>query len=130
MESKTGLSPSQISFKKGKSMVIAIKKVIACTKRGSQIRKSRGVCVLVTMKVKKAINSASLPKIIEALIKMRTSNYLVEIVKSYPKGKSITGLEPGISVVEHHVRRDPKHLLALQSHFIRIIVTRQKWKLK
>ena len=89
LEEGVGLSPNQFGFRKGKCTIDAMKEVVNCRQKGTRLRNTRGFCVLVTLDIRNAFNSASWTKIIKAMSDKGISPYLVEIIKSYLKGRYI-----------------------------------------
>jgi len=77
-------SDKQYGFRKGRSTVHAIKKVLEIGKQAArgayQVRK---ICCLITLDIKNAFNSAPWRKIAKALKKRNTPPYLIRIIKSY-----------------------------------------------
>lgn len=80
----TGLADNQYGFRKGRSTIDAISKVmevVAEVGRGT-IRKWQ-LCVLITLGVANAFNSASWRAIIKAMITKRIPEYLINVIKNY-----------------------------------------------
>lgn len=79
-----GLSDEQFGFRKGRSAIEAIKKVIEVTDKARQ-QKIRGnrFCAVTTIDVRNAFNSASWMEIAKALHVMRVPDYLCRMLKSY-----------------------------------------------
>ncbi|CAB0042922.1 unnamed protein product [Trichogramma brassicae] len=86
-EGPAGLTDSQFGFRKGRSTIDAIQKVLSIAKAAiSGKRYHRGTkkyCVIVTLDVKNAFNSARLNHILSALEKMGVPPYLRRIIASY-----------------------------------------------
>ncbi|CAB0030715.1 unnamed protein product [Trichogramma brassicae] len=82
-----GLADSQFGFRKGRSTIDAIQKVLSIAKAAiSGKRYHRGTkkyCVIVTLDVKNAFNSARWNHILSALEKMGVPHYLRRIIASY-----------------------------------------------
>lgn len=83
-ESEHGLAARQFGFRKGRSTVDAIRKVVEKADEARR-KKRRGnrCCAIVTIDVKNAFNSASWAAIAAALHKMKVPDYLCMILKSY-----------------------------------------------
>lgn len=92
LEEKTLISDQQYGFRAGKSTVQAIQAVIDTAKKemGKPSRK-RNLCIVVTIDIKNAFNSASWKVIIEEMERMRISQYLIELLKSYLSDRKIVG---------------------------------------
>ncbi|CAB0038178.1 unnamed protein product [Trichogramma brassicae] len=86
-EGPAGLADSQFGFRKGRSTIDAIQKVLSIAKAAiSGKRYHRGTkkyCVIVTLDVKNAFNSARWNHILSALEKMGVPPYLRRIIASY-----------------------------------------------
>lgn len=82
-----GLSKTQYGFRKQMSTIDAIQMVVKIARNaieGSSWRKgSKEYCVLVTLDVKNAFNTANWENIVNALVRLNTPAYLVEIIKDY-----------------------------------------------
>ncbi|KAI5718795.1 hypothetical protein M8J76_000447 [Diaphorina citri] len=96
IEDKHLLSDLQYGFRAGRSTVHAIKvvKEIACRelkKRGDC--RNRRFCLLITLDISNAFNSANWAIISTALTKKGISNYLVRMVESYLSEREIVGEE-------------------------------------
>lgn len=82
--SQTGLSDNQYGFREGKSTVDAISRVMReVTDAAAGPIYRRELCVLVTLDVANAFNSASWAIIITALEKKKVPNYLIEVLRDY-----------------------------------------------
>lgn len=84
LEEYGGLSDRQFGFRKGKSTVDAIARVMELVESVSSgpLRK-REICALVTLDVANAFNSADWTRISEALVRRHVPKYLVQIIHSY-----------------------------------------------
>lgn len=83
-ESEHGLAARQFGFRKGRSTVDAIRKVVEkADKARRKKRRGNRCCAVVTIDVKNAFNSASWTAIAAALHKMKVPDYLCMIMKSY-----------------------------------------------
>lgn len=79
-----GLSPRQYGFRKGRSTVDAITRVIeAASKVKNGTRQSKGFCALITVDIANAFNTVMWSKIIEALKTRKTPEYLLRMIDSY-----------------------------------------------
>ncbi|KAL1446824.1 hypothetical protein WDU94_015654 [Cyamophila willieti] len=92
MEEKQALSEHQFGFRKGKSTVDAVRIVKELTskelsKRGDS--KSRKMCILTTLDIKNAFNSANWEKVIKALETKGISNYLIKMMEAYLNEREI-----------------------------------------
>lgn len=88
VESQGGLSERQYGFRKGISTIDAIKRVADVAdkaKGGSQ--KTKGYCVLVTLDISNAFNTARWDKIINALRARHTPEYLMRVIYDYLKDR-------------------------------------------
>lgn len=85
-----GLSPHQFGFRRGKSTTDAISEVQRIVRNASTtpLRK-RELCVLVTLDVANAFNTASWEAIDRALIKKKVPGYLVRVIRSYLSDRSL-----------------------------------------
>lgn len=84
VELANGLSDYQFGFRKGKSTVDAIKLLVETA--GQTINKRRCLndyCVVVTLDVKNAFNSANWAKIIQALQNLNVPQYLLSVIQDY-----------------------------------------------
>ena len=86
-EGPAGLADSQYGFRKGRSTIDAIQKVLSTAKSAvSGKRWHRGTkeyCAIITLDVKNAFNSARWKNIFTALSQMRVPAYLLRIISSY-----------------------------------------------
>jgi len=94
------LSDSQHGFRRSRSTTGAIEEVIGTAqKAGRGPVQNRDLCVLVTLDVKNAFNSAPWRLIDEALRRNAVPNYLVKILRSYMEDRElIINPETSISV--------------------------------
>lgn len=83
-ETKGALHDRQYAYRKGRSTISAIQKVLETPE---QIRikayKNREFCVMITIDIKNAFNSAPWQGIVDQLKKQNISQYLIEITKDY-----------------------------------------------
>lgn len=86
-----GLSESQYGFRKGRSTVHAMKMVMDIANNAIEGKSwkngSKEYCVLVTLDVKNAFNTANWENIMSALTHLNTPAYLVAIIKDYFRGR-------------------------------------------
>ncbi|CAB0037522.1 unnamed protein product [Trichogramma brassicae] len=86
-ESPAGLADSQFGFRKGRSTIDAIQKVLSTAKaaiNGKRYhRGTKKYCVFVTLDVKNAFNSARWNHILSAFEKMGVPPYLRRLIASY-----------------------------------------------
>jgi len=73
---------NQYGFRKGVSTESAIGKVLELATQAAIGPGQKDLCVLVTLDVRNAFNSIRWPVIDEALRKMNTPEYLVEMLRS------------------------------------------------
>ena len=104
-EGPHGLSDWQFGFRKGKSTIDAADKVCNIAKAALEgtrwLGGSKEYCVVVTLDVKNAFNSAEWGAIIQALAEMRVPPYLINIVKSYFKERYVVyDTEEGAKIYE------------------------------
>jgi len=84
MDAGTPLSEHQYGFRRGRSAIDAmqrVRKTVARVTGGAAQHK--GLCVLVTLDVRNAFNTARWPHIIEDLERRHISAYLIDVIKSY-----------------------------------------------
>ena len=90
LEEKGALSDRQYGFRKGRSAIDAMKiinlKVKEATNKATQHRR---LCLLVTIDIRNAFNTARWSVIIEELERWQVSRYLIETVKSYLTDRSV-----------------------------------------
>lgn len=70
-------------------MIDAMKEVISCLEKEIRKRNSRGFCILITLDVRNAFNSAKWPMIIKAMEEMGISEDLIETSKSYLTDRTV-----------------------------------------
>lgn len=81
---KTSLADNQYGFRKGRSTIDAIEKVMNVVKdAGKGTIYQRQLCVLITLDVANAFNSASCRAIIQAMTSKNIPEYLVCVVRNY-----------------------------------------------
>lgn len=89
--SSKGLSNNQYGFRKGRSTVDAITSVMEeVTIAGTGSIYERQLCVLVTLDVANAFNSASWARILQSLQSKQVPDYLIRILQSYLSDRRIT----------------------------------------
>ncbi|XP_058128439.1 uncharacterized protein LOC131292350 [Anopheles ziemanni] len=85
------LSPRQFGFRKGRSTMQAIEEVVARGREamafGRTNARDRRCCMVVTLDVRNAFNSASWTEIGAALREKRTPEFLMQILRSYFEGR-------------------------------------------
>ena len=78
------MSDRQYGFRKGRSTVKAIQRVLEIGKRAARgAYQHRKICALIALDVKNAFNSAPWSVIVEALRKKNTPQYLVRMIQNY-----------------------------------------------
>jgi len=89
-----GLSPNQFGFRKGKSTVVAIDKVVRIAAEAAEGSRWKGgkkeYCLIVTLDIKNAFNSVRWDSIINAMRRLHIPPYLEEIIRCYFKGRLLT----------------------------------------
>jgi len=81
---KTSLADNQYGFRKGRSTIDAIDKVMNVVKdAGEGTIYQRQLCVLITLDVANAFNSASWRAIIQAMTSKNIPEYLICVVRNY-----------------------------------------------
>lgn len=91
IEEKGLLSDSQYGFRRGKSTVDAVQAVLRIARNElSQKGKRRNLCLLITLDIKNAFNSANWAEIIKELKVKNVSSYLIRIIQSYLHDREIT----------------------------------------
>lgn len=90
------LSDFQFGFREGRSTVHAIRKIKDIA--GGELRKrgncsSRCFCLLITLDIQNAFNSANWGTVITALAKKGVSKYLIRMMESYLSEREIVGEE-------------------------------------
>ncbi|KAL1447006.1 hypothetical protein WDU94_003522 [Cyamophila willieti] len=95
MEQKHLLSDLQFGFREGRSTVDAVRKVTDIASR--EMRKGRSrercFCLLITLDIQNAFNSANWATISTALTRKGISEYLIRMVESYLNEREIVGEE-------------------------------------
>lgn len=90
LEENDNLNDRQYGFRKGKSTVDAIKRVMSVVDAaGSGPLYRRKLCAVVALDVANAFNSAKWPKIVKALEDKGFPRYLVRILQSYLSDRTI-----------------------------------------
>lgn len=79
------LSTSQFGFLPGLTTTDAVKEVNECSK----FRAKGEIVVLITIDARNAFNAARWDKIIQALRRLKTPEYLIRMVKSYSKSRQL-----------------------------------------
>lgn len=89
-DSQNDLADNQYGFRKGRSTIDAINKVLEISREtGSRAYHKRFLCVLVTLDAANAFNLISWMAIDRALVRMRVPGYLVRIIRSYLKDRIV-----------------------------------------
>jgi len=84
VKEKTELANNQYGFKKGRSTIDAISKVMeVVTEAGKGTIHQRQLCVLIALDVANAFNSASWRAIVQAMISKRIPEYLINVIRNY-----------------------------------------------
>lgn len=86
LERSGGLSPYQYGFRKGRQTIDAVNEVLNIARLAAE---ERNLCVLITLDVKNAFNSASWQLILEKLRQINISESLITIIASYLSGRKI-----------------------------------------
>lgn len=83
-ESEEGISEQQYGFRKGKSTTHALEKImkIADEANSGNIR-TRDLCVMVTVDVQNAFNTAPWPGIVSAAKDLKLPGYLIDVISKY-----------------------------------------------
>lgn len=90
IEQKGLMSESQYGFRKGKSTIGAIKRVLdRAGEERNKTWRNRGFVVLVLLDVKNAFNTANWGTILEALRGKGISEYLCRVISSYLEDRSV-----------------------------------------
>ena len=93
-ESNQGLSANQYGFRKARSTIDAVRKVVGIAseaiKGSSWTRGSKKYCALVTLDVRNAFNSARWSCIMNALRRMQVPAYLRRIISNYFSNRVLT----------------------------------------
>jgi exonuclease III len=84
VEERGGMAETQFGFRKGRSTIDALKKVVEIANRAKNYSyRHKKLCVMIVFDVKNAFNTARWPKIVAALEELKISPYLINIVQSY-----------------------------------------------
>jgi hypothetical protein len=84
VEARGGMAETQFGFRKGRSTIDALKKVVEIANRVKNYSyRHKKLCVTIVFDVKNAFNTARWPKIVAALGELKISPYLINIVQSY-----------------------------------------------
>lgn len=78
IEDKGGLSNYQFGFRRGKSTVQAVEAVLEWAKQSKE-----KWCILITLDIKNAFNTATWSYIIKEMYRRRISQYLINIIEDY-----------------------------------------------
>lgn len=84
VKEKTELADNQYGFRKGRSTIDVLSKlmeIVADAGRGTIYQ--RKLCVLITLDVANAFNSASWGTIIRAMVNKRVPEYLIRVIRNY-----------------------------------------------
>ncbi|KAI5751823.1 hypothetical protein M8J77_011204 [Diaphorina citri] len=92
LEDKNLLSPRQFGFRAGRSTVHAINEIIKIAKEEMVLPcRKRKLCLMITLDIKNAFNSASWAAIITEMIRLNINNSLIETIKSYLSKRKLVG---------------------------------------
>jgi len=84
---RSGLSELQFGFRKGRSTIDAVEEVCTIAQAALEGTRWRGgakeYCVVITLDIKNAFNSADFGAVIRALQTMAVPGYLISVIKSY-----------------------------------------------
>ena len=84
LEERAPLADNQYGFRRGKSTVDAIRRVVELSEKANQgTRRTRQFCVLITLDVRNAFNAVAWEFLIEELNARGISPYLLRMIKSY-----------------------------------------------
>lgn len=89
LEEGNKLADSQYGFRKGRSTIQAIKKVISIAMEARNVTPKRKWCALITLDVRNAFNSTPWEIIIKNLKENKISEYIINIIKSYLTDRKI-----------------------------------------
>jgi len=90
LEENGNINDRQYGFRKGRSTVDAIKRVMSVVDAaGSGLLYRRKLCAVVALDVANAFNSAKWPKIVKALEDKGFPRYLVHVIQSYLSDRTI-----------------------------------------
>ena len=91
IELSNGLSVSQFGFRKNLSTVDAINQVVETAQKAIKGKTYKNdYCLIVTLDVKNAFNTANWDRIVNALQELNAPKYLVEIIKDYFRERVLT----------------------------------------
>lgn len=98
LEEKGGLADGQHGFRKGRSTMSAMREVLRIGQAAKSKKKSERWCILITLDVRNAFNSASWKGIVEAMRRRGMSQYLINLILDYFHGRTllVDGLEPRV----------------------------------
>lgn len=90
IESRSGISDRQFGFRKGKSTVDAVSKIVEIARQATVVvnRKMR-ICALIAVDIKNAFNSASRQKILSELRRLEISDDILQLITSYLQNRKI-----------------------------------------
>lgn len=84
IDKKGGLADNQFGFRKGRSAIDALQRVIDVAKLANTgALQRRDYCVLITLDVKNAFNSAPWRKIVRAMEKKNIDPHLIQTIRTY-----------------------------------------------
>nr|CAH7715473.1 unnamed protein product [Callosobruchus chinensis] len=84
IESNDSLSCNQFGFRKGRSTIGAIEKIVAIARQAAvTVNRRKRICALVALDIKNAFNSAPRQKIVEELERIGVDRYVIRLVASY-----------------------------------------------
>lgn len=90
LEEGNKLSEFQYGFRKGKSTVDCIKVVVDMARKEiGKTRRTRSLCMMISLDIKNAFNSLSWRKIIGAANKKNLNKHLIEVLKDYLEDRVI-----------------------------------------
>jgi len=118
-ETPEGLSDNQFGFRRGRSAIDAIEKVLSIVNSNeSKPWRRRDLCALVSIDVANAFNTVPWDKIGDALISKNTPTYLVRTLRDYLRKRLLLTDVGGINVTLY-----PKVRLLGQSYEIYSMTT-------
>lgn len=81
---KGGLDEAQFGFRKGKSTMDMVKRVLAMARHSrSAAYQHRQVCACICLDVENAFNSLSWGSVVSAISRWEVPGYLINVIKSY-----------------------------------------------
>lgn len=90
VENRGGLSERQFGFRKARSTVDAISMVVKIASKAIYgVRTAKEYCLVITLDIKNAFNSANWTRIKSALAKLEVPQYLASIIGSYLSERSL-----------------------------------------